>query len=52
MHSLNTLMKAQINQIQDVSQKVTMHRAYSNTQAMDDLFKYNILKDFKNAPPA
>ena len=41
MHSLNILSKAQINQVQDVSQKVTLHRPNSITKAMDGLFKYN-----------
>ena len=41
MHSLNILSKVQMNQVQDVSQKVTLHRSYSITKAMDGLFKYN-----------
>ena len=41
LHSLKILRKAQINQVQDVSQKVTMRRPYSITKAMDALFKYN-----------
>ena len=31
--------QAQINQVQDVSQKVTFHRPTSVTKAMDGLFK-------------
>ena len=33
--------QAQINQVQDVSQKVTLHRPNSIPKAMDGLFKYN-----------
>ena len=32
------LSKAQIKQVQDVSQKVTLHRPYSITKATDGLF--------------
>ena len=32
MHTLNILSKAQINQVQDVSQKVTLHRPNSITK--------------------
>ena len=41
LHSSNILSKAQINQVQDVSQKVIMHCPYSIAKAMDGLFKYN-----------
>ena len=41
MHSLNILNEAQINKVQDVSQKSTLHRPNSITKAMDGLFKYN-----------
>ena len=37
---LNILSKAQINQIQDNSQKITLHRPNLITKAMDGLFKY------------
>ena len=40
MHSLNILSKSQINQVQDVSQKVALHRPNSITKAMDGFFKY------------
>ena len=43
MHSLNILSKAQINQVQDVSQKVTLYRLNSISKAMDGLFKYDSL---------
>ena len=33
MHSLNILSKAQINQVQDANQKVTLHRPNSITIA-------------------
>ena len=32
---------SQTNQVQDASQKVTLHRPYSITKAMVGLFKYN-----------
>ena len=35
------LSKAQINQVQDVSQKITLHRPTSITKGMYGLFKYN-----------
>ena len=41
MHSLNILSIAQINQVQDVSQIVTLQRPYSITKVMDGFFKYN-----------
>ena len=41
MLSLNILSKVQINEVQDVSQKVTFHRPISITKAMGGLFKYN-----------
>ena len=41
MHSLNILSKAQINQVQDVDQKVTLHRPNSIIKVMDGLFKNN-----------
>ena len=34
MHSLNILSKAQINKVKDTSQKVTMHRLNSLTEAL------------------
>ena len=34
MHSLNILRKAQLNQVENVSQKVTLHRPNSITKAM------------------
>ena len=37
--TLIILSKAQINQVQDVSQKVTLLRPNSVTKAMDGLFK-------------
>ena len=43
MHSLNILSKAQINKVQDVSQKVTLLRPNSITKAMDGLFKYRVI---------
>ena len=33
--------QSQINQVQDVSQKVTLYRPNLITKAMDGLFKYN-----------
>ena len=41
MHALDILSKAQTNQVQDASQKVTLHRANSITKAMNGLLKYN-----------
>ena len=41
MHSLIILSKTQINQVQDVSQNVTLQRPNSIIKAMDGLFKYN-----------
>ena len=41
MHSLDILSKAQINPVQDVSQKITLHRPNSITKGMDGLFKYD-----------
>ena len=41
MHSLNILNKVQINKVQDVSQKCTLHRPNSITKVMNDFFKYN-----------
>ena len=38
---LNIFSKSQINQVKDVNQKVTLHRANSIAKAMDDLFKHN-----------
>ena len=38
-------LKAQINQVEDVSQKVTLHRPNSIAKAMDGLFKYNGNRD-------
>ena len=35
------LSKAQVNQVQNVSQKLTLHRPNSIIKAMDVLFKYN-----------
>ena len=40
MHSMNMLSKAQINQVQDARQKVTLQRPNS-TKAMGGLLKYN-----------
>ena len=40
MHSMNILSKAQIIQVQNVNQKVTLHRPYSLFEAVDDLLKY------------
>ena len=37
VESLNILSKAQINQVQDVHQKLTLHRPNSITKAMDGL---------------
>ena len=44
MHPLNILSKAQLNQVQDVSQKVTLHHPNSHSIAMNGLFKYNGLR--------
>ena len=41
MHYFTISSKAQIIKVQDVSQKVTLHRPNLITKAMDGLFKYN-----------
>ena len=41
LHSLYILSKVQINQVNDVSQKVTLHHPNSLIKAMYFLFNYN-----------
>ena len=41
MYSLNILSKPQINEVQDVSQKIMLHSPNSITKAVFGLFKHN-----------
>ena len=41
MYSFDILSKAQINQVQDASQKVTLHFPNLIAKVMDGLFNYN-----------